>query len=117
MEKPDVVSMVRREMKKRGLSEAYLARHLRLNSSTVHTMLKRQTMQVNRLIEFSELFQYNIFREVAEKLPIATPDYRDSSEAEALRKRVSELELEVQVLRQTFRDLGISLLQVKSPGV
>ena len=117
MEKPDVVSMVRREMKKRGLSEAYLARHLRLNPSTVHTMLKRQTMQVNRLIEFSELFQYNIFREVAEKLPIATPDYRDSIEAEALRKRVSELELEVQVLRQTFRDLGISLLQVKSPGV
>jgi len=95
--------MVRRELNRKNISGAELARALKVNPSSVMGMFNRSTLQVQRLAEISEFLRYNFFREIAQKLPFTEPD---SSEIAALQDRVKELELEVGILRQTIRDLA-----------
>lgn len=105
MSQLEILSIIKREMKTRHLTNADLARGLRMNPSSVSGMLKRPTIQVNKLVELSGIFQYNFFREMALKLPYVEPDYSDQTEVIGLKNRVKELELEVSILRQTIKDL------------
>jgi hypothetical protein len=71
-------------------------------------MLKRSTLQVQRLAEISEFLQYNFFREIAAKLPYKEPDYpvaEDRTEVENMQSHIKELELEVSILQQTLKSL------------
>ncbi|MFA5328965.1 MAG: hypothetical protein WC384_14325 [Prolixibacteraceae bacterium] len=103
MEQLAIISMVRREMDRKNISGAELARALKVNPSSVMGMFSRSTLQVQRLAEISEFLRYNFFREIALKLPFAEPD---NTEAAGLQNRVKELEFEVSILRQTIRDLA-----------
>lgn len=103
MEQLETIAMVRRELNRRNISGAELARALKVNPSSVMGMFNRSTLQVQRLAEISEFLRYNFFRELAQKLPFAEPDY---SEVTGLQNRVKELEFEVSILRQTIRDLA-----------
>lgn len=103
MEQLAVISMIRREMDRKNISGAELARALKVNPSSVMGMFNRSTLQVQRLAEISEFLRFNFFRELALKLPFTEPD---SGEITGLQNRVKELELEVSILRQTIRDLA-----------
>jgi len=103
MEQLAIISMIRREMNRRNISGAELARALKVNPSSVMGMFSRSTLQVQRLAEISEFLKYNFFREIAQKLPFAEPDF---SEVTSLQNRVRDLELEVGILRQTIKDLA-----------
>jgi transcriptional regulator with XRE-family HTH domain len=103
MEQLETITMVRRELNRRNISGAELARALKVNPSSVMGMFNRSTLQVQRLAEISEFLRYNFFRELAQKLPFTEPDY---SEVTSLQNRVKELEFEVNILRQTIRDLA-----------
>lgn len=108
MEQLPIISMIRREMDRKHINATDLSRGLKMNHSSVAGMLKRPTLQVQRLAELSEFLNYNFFREIAIKLSYPEPDYTkeiDRSEAEGLKNRVKELELEVGILRQTLKDL------------
>ncbi|MHB9019796.1 MAG: helix-turn-helix domain-containing protein [Minisyncoccota bacterium] len=107
MNKPEIRSMIGREMKNRHVSGAELARGLHMHPASVSGLLNRPTIQVGKLAELCDFFQYNFFREIARQIPYTEPDYsvaEDRSEAEALQTRVKELELEVKILRQTLKD-------------
>jgi len=103
MEQLAIIAMVRREMDRKNISGAELARALKVNPSSVMGMFCLSTLQVQRLAEISEFLRYNFFREIAQKLPFAEPEY---TEATVLQNRVKELEFEVSILRQTIRDLA-----------
>jgi len=108
MEQLPILSMIKREMARKHINATDLSRGLKMNHSSVVGMLKRPTLQVQRLAELSEFLNYNFFREIAAKLPYPEPDYliaKERTEAEALQIRVKELELEVSILRQTLKDL------------
>ena len=108
MEKLEITSMIQREMERKRFSGADLVRALKINHSSVSGMLKRRTLQVHRLVELSEFFNYNFFREIAQKLPFAEPDYTTAAykdEVAGLQNRVRDLELEISILRQTIKDL------------
>jgi hypothetical protein len=108
MEQLAILSMIKREMAGKHINASDLSRGLKLNHSSVVGMLKRPTLQVQRLAEISEFLNYNFFREIAVKLPFAEPDYTvaiDRTEVDGLQNRVKELELEVGILRQTLKDL------------
>lgn len=108
METLSVLSMVRREVKRKKVSVAELSRALKINQSSASGMLKSPTFQVQRLAELSELLNYNFFRELAAKLPYTEPVFAKESkqsEVEDLQNRVKELEMEVGILRQTLKDL------------
>ncbi|MBW8333298.1 MAG: hypothetical protein K0M40_14830 [Prolixibacteraceae bacterium] len=103
MEQLAIIAMVRREMNRKNISGAGLARALKVNPSSVMGMFGRSTLQVQRLAEISEFLNYNFFSEIARKLPCTEPD---NSELAWLQNRIKELELEVGILRQTIRDLA-----------
>lgn len=105
MEQLAILPMIKREMARKRINATDLSRGLKMNHSSVVGMLKRPTLQVQRLAELSEFLDYNFFREIADKLPYSEPDLVDTSEEIALQSRVKELELEVGILRQTLKDL------------
>jgi hypothetical protein len=103
------IEMVHREMKKNHITAADLARTLKVNPTTLVGMFERPTLQVHKLEKYCEVFNYNFFREIAESLPYAEPNYtKSANEAEIkapLQERIKELEIEVNILRQTLKDL------------
>ena len=109
MEQLNIQAMIHREMQRKHLTSADIARKLNLNPSTVHGMLSRRTMQVQKLAVLSEMLQFNFFREIAELLPFNEPivakEEPNNNEAE-LRERIKMLEMEVSILRQTLKDLA-----------
>lgn len=108
MEQLPILSIVKREMDRKHINPADLSRKLHMPYQSIVGMLKRPTLQVQRLAELSEVLQFNFFREIATKLPYNEPDYsvaEDRTEVESLQTRIKELELEVSILRQTLKDL------------
>jgi transcriptional regulator with XRE-family HTH domain len=98
--------MLRSQFEKGGWTARKLARELNMTYSGVWQLLKKDECTVSRLAALSEAFQYNFFRELAEKFPYTAPDYTsaaDNAEKESLRVRVRELELELKVLKEAIR--------------
>jgi hypothetical protein len=110
MEKINVVSIVKRELKNRHISHSDVARKLNTNPSTIQGMLGRPTLQVNRLFDLSMVCNYNFFREIAELLPYEEPVAKHlqsvTNVTNVLNERNRELEMEVKILRQTIRDIS-----------
>ena len=106
MERIEILGIVKRELKNRHVSPAELARQLDTNPSSVHGMLNRPTIQVQKLIKLSEILEYNFFREIAQKLPFEDPEVKKNDEEEKmLKERIKELEIEATTLRRTLKDL------------
>ena len=103
MEQLAILQMIRREMNRKNISGAAIARAIKVNPTSVTGMLQRPTIQVQKLVELSEFFNYNFFREIAQKLPFTDPE---NTEVTGLQNRIKELELEVSILRQTIKDLA-----------
>ncbi|HBL75224.1 MAG TPA: hypothetical protein DD458_08345 [Prolixibacteraceae bacterium] len=108
MDKPEpirVIAMLKREMKKRNLCVADVARSMNTSHSTVFGSLQRPTIQVQKLLEWCELLQYNFFKEIAVKLPYNDPPDADNSPVVQQQKRIQELEMEVVILKRTLKEL------------
>lgn len=109
MEKINPNILVGREMKKRHVTAAAVARKLNLNPSSVKTMLHSDTMQVQRLLDMSNMLQYNFFREIAAQLlftePVVEKEMPADNSTIALNDRIKELEMEVKILRQTLKEV------------
>jgi len=101
MDTIQVIPMVKREMLRKHQSISGVARKINLNQSSVNGMLRRSSMHVQRLIELSDVLQYNFFREIAAMLPYAEP--ADETQIKD-QERIKELEMEVRILRQTLKD-------------
>lgn len=108
MEQLPILSMVKREMTRKRINASDLSRGLKMPYQSVVGMLKRETLQVQRLAELSDFLQYNFFREIAAKLPYKEPGNliaEDTAEVENLQIRIKELEMEVSIMRQMLKDL------------
>jgi hypothetical protein len=112
----EIFEMIGREMKRQHWSKAQLAKILRNHPSTINGLLSNSTIQVPRLLELSEVFQYNFFREIAVSLPYKEPDYEIKTdedtikaplqeEIKKLQMEVNNLQIEVNILRQTLKDV------------
>lgn len=108
METIQVLPMIVREMKRSHFTAVEVARKLNVQPTTVHGMLSRPTLQVQRLVELSEALNYNFFLEVAAALPYPAPNIKIKVDEEAItapfQERIKALELEVSILRQTLKD-------------
>lgn len=102
MDQLELKKMINRQLKKNGMTVRELARELKMTYSGVHQLLSREQLQVQRLADLSEAMNYNFFRELAETLPYAEPNYTDTSEKDRLNERVKELELELKVLKEAI---------------
>lgn len=110
MENIEVIPMIRREMNRKHYTFASIARSLDIKSPSVLLMFRQSSIQVSKLIQLSKTFEYNFFREIADKLPYAEPANLGmkamEKERDELTNRVKALEMEVAILRQTIRDMA-----------
>lgn len=101
--------LIRREMNRARMLQSDLAKKLNVRSTTVFGMLRRPDMQVHRLIQLSEIFQFNFFREIAATLPYQDPDNEVKVDIEAIKapllEKIKNQELEISILRQTLKDV------------
>ncbi|MDP4271837.1 MAG: hypothetical protein Q8909_17205 [Bacteroidota bacterium] len=107
MEKINPSKLINREMTQRRISKSELARMLHMKPSSIHFMLDSEFMQVQRLLDLSNVLQYNFFREIADQLPHAEPATVNPATAEiaTLNEHIKELEMEVRILRETLDTL------------
>jgi transcriptional regulator with XRE-family HTH domain len=106
MQEIQILSMVNRELGRKGYSQAQIARKLNLSATTTYNMLRKNTMQVQRLAELSEVLDYNFFREIAAALPQTEPQNLQEDPSIVLKERIKELEMEVRILRETLKDIS-----------
>jgi hypothetical protein len=103
------IEMIRREMIRSHVTPTELARQLKVNPSSILGMFKRSTLQVNKLIKLSAIFQYNFFREIAGTLPYKEPVNETMIDENTIKapllERIKALEMEVGILRQTLKDI------------
>lgn len=104
MEEGEIVEIIKRELKNKHVSPAELARQLSTTPSTVHGMLNRQTLQVGKLLQLSDILKYNFFKEIAQRLPYEEPALRKEEEKQ-MEERIRELEIEATTLRRTIKDI------------
>lgn len=81
--------------------------------ATIVGTLGRPTLQVKRLIELSEVLQYNFFRRIAEMLPYENPIIKQDSsfvdqEIATLKEKLKVLEIENTILKETLKTLASS---------
>ena len=100
----DTIKMIKREMKLRHLSITELSRKIGLHQSTVHGMLRRNTIQVQKLAVISEALQYNFFKEIAEQLPYEKPLFD-----EAFKQKEMALSAEINRLEEENKELKIKI--------
>lgn len=103
----DVMKMVKRQMKSQQISAQRLGRLLNISYTGAWQMMKSDSIRVNRLLELSEVLQYNFFREVSLQLPYAAPSDGDPNapllaENTALKAQIRDLELQLKTLKEAI---------------
>jgi len=111
----NTLGMIKREMKNRHLNPSILSRKLGLSLSATQGMLKRPTLQVQRLADLSEIMQYNFFREIAQQFPYKQPVFDNefkqkeailTEEINTLKEENKALNIKLEVLNDVIGKLG-----------
>ena len=58
----NILEIIKREMKKRHLTNTELSRKIGVHQTTIHGMLSRNSIKVNRVADLCKAFQFNFFR-------------------------------------------------------
>ena len=86
-----------------------------LHQTTVHGMLSRNTIQVQKLADLCEVMQYNFFREIAEQFPYEQPVFEDvfkkkeesfTKEINRLKEENKTLNIKVDLLKEVIEKIG-----------
>jgi hypothetical protein len=105
----EIGEMILREMKRKQMSQEVLSKKLHNHPTAVHALMQCKTIQVPKLIKLCGIFEYNFFREIAETIPYQEPNYEVKvdigSFTAPLEQKINNLQLEVNILRQTLKDL------------
>lgn len=111
MQKIDVMQMVVHEIAKQNKTASDISRNMHKPYATVIGSLSRSTLQVERLVEFSEALKYNFFRQIADMLPYENPVVKTHNslyeeEILGLKEKLKVLEIENTILKDTIKTLA-----------
>lgn len=98
----DALALVRREMKRRGISIAELAHKTGFGVTSIYSIFRRKQVTVQHLCLFCEALNYNFFKEIGTQYSFSEPASEDVA---TLQEKVKEQELEIEFLRRTLKDL------------
>lgn len=88
--------LIRFEMKRQGLSAPELAHKMNIGLNSMYHILKRPSMQIDRLWEVCEALQLNFFKILADEININKP-------ADA---QIDQLKQENKTLKEVIKMLG-----------
>lgn len=84
------------EMKKQEVSVVVMAKKLDVSMNAMYSILKKPSIQINRLAQISEVLQVNFFKILAEELNIQNP----------INPQIENLTTENKTLKEVIRLLG-----------
>jgi len=111
----NILQIIKREMQERHMSPIELSRKLGLHQTTIHGLLKRDSIKVERLAKLCKVFQYNFFREIAEQFSYEQPVFdntfkqKEATLIEKINKLKEEnktLKIKVEVLNEVIEKIG-----------
>ena len=104
----NILEIIKREMQQKHLSSTELSRKMGLHQTTVHGMLTRDSIKVERLAELCNIMQYNFFRELAEQFPYEQPEFNEvfKQKEAALTEEIKTLKIKVEVLNEVIEKIG-----------
>ncbi|MDQ1772443.1 hypothetical protein GQR60_17570 [Labilibaculum sp. A4] len=88
--------LIRFEMKRQGLSAPELAHKMNIGLNSMYHILKRPSMQIDRLWEVCEALQLNFFKVLADEINITNP----------VDPQMDQLQQENKMLREVIQLLG-----------
>lgn len=111
---------IKRLIKENGFKVKHVADFLNISESTLYDIYRRTTIDVDKLIRFSQLLNKNLFLYYLDEEPIKS---MFGKEEQSLQKQIIELENELASKNEKLKDLTdiieaqkkiISLYEVKS---
>ena len=69
----DIFEMVAAEIKRQKISKLELSRRMNIHSTSIHGMYERKRIPFNRLVQLSEILNYNFFQAIANQIEIPNP--------------------------------------------
>lgn len=69
----EIFEFVAAEVKRQQVSKTELASRMGINPSTVQGMYKRKNIPLHRLLQFTEILNYNFFQLIADGVNITNP--------------------------------------------
>lgn len=112
--------IIKKLIKENGFKVKYIADFLNISESTLYDIYKRSSIDIDKLIRFSQLLNKNLFLYYLDEEPIKS---MFGKEEQALQKQIIELENEVATKNEKLKDLAeiidaqkkvISLYETKS---
>lgn len=88
-------------VKTKGLKVKYVADYISVGESTLYDIYKRASIDVDKLIKFSQLFNQNLFLYYLEEEPIKS---MFGEQVQILQTRILELETEVASKNEKIKD-------------
>lgn len=89
-------------IKEKGLKVKYVADYISVSESTLYDIYRRASIDVDKLIKFSQLFNRNLFLYYLEEEPIKS---MFDQQVEILQKRILELQVELASKNEKLKDL------------
>lgn len=104
----NVIKIIKREQRKRYMTNTDLARKLNLHQTTVQGMFKSKSLKIQKLFDLCHVFEYNFFREIAEQIPFKNPTFDDEQKVieQELREEIKSLKLKTEVMEGVIDKLG-----------
>ena len=106
-----LLDLIADQIKAQKLSNTEVAYQLRIHPSSLSGFFKRGSVRLNRIIQFSEVLNYNFLQEAANRIDIPTPAPVSSEKEELIRlkneneeqkERIKELEMKIRLLEETY---------------
>ncbi|HWV73243.1 MAG TPA: helix-turn-helix transcriptional regulator [Pseudosphingobacterium sp.] len=88
-------------IKEKGLKAKYVADYISVSESTLYDIYRRSSIDVDKLIKFSQLFNKNLFLYYLEEEPIKS---MFGKQVQILQTRILELETELDSKNEKIKD-------------
>jgi len=112
----ELLEIVAAEVKRQKVSQAELAHKLRVNPSSISGIFHRGKIRIDRLVQFSEVLNYNFFQAAANRLDIPSPEpkiYGEEVNVTDYQNQIRELETKISIMEQTYTSLIKEILDKK----
>lgn len=116
----EIFEMVAAEIEKQRVTKSELAQKMNINDTSIRGMYIRKRIPFRRLMQLSEILNYNFLRVVAERMNISNPSNITSDNGEDTDRLIEEYQEKIQKLEDRlvwFEEMHTKSLEAVARGI
>ena len=98
----EIFELVAAEIERQNISKLELTRKMKIHPATIHGMYRRKKIPLHRLIQLSEILNYNFFQVIAKELHISNPENSSIFEDGDSNYAILKLQAKIEVLEEMY---------------